>query len=361
MSGDRLVLRGITKRFATRGGFTTVLRDVDLDVEGGACLVLLGSSGSGKTTLLRIALGLETADVGDVVLGGRVLSDPRVRVAPSRRGIGMVFQALELWPHMTVAEHLAFGLPGRPRGKHALHDETVRQLAHDVGLEASHLVRRPDTLSGGERQRVAIARTLAPNPSVVLYDEPLANLDPSRRSALRALVRRLADERRTTTVYVTHDADEALAIGDEIAVIARGRVVERATPENLYRRPRSLAGARALGPVTVRAATVDGMRVHTSLGDGVAGDPEAAGAVDGAALALWRPEQIRPTSDASAPTGVVTSCRPAGADHAFELRLEDGNVFGRSRDAVVVGETIRIAVQGPVVVVPAPLVEESAA
>ena len=270
MSGAKLICERVLRVHARRA----VLDHVDLDVEAGTSLVLLGSSGAGKTTLLRIIAGLEQADAGRVVLGERVLSDPAICVAPEARRIGMVFQALELWPQMTVAEHLAFGLPGRPRGRAARRHPQVLALAEQVGLPAEILRRRPATLSGGEQQRAAIARTLAAQPDVVLYDEPLANLDPDRRSALRALIRRLAREHATTLVYVTHDPEEALEIGDEIAVMAAGRLVERGAPHDIYSRPRSLAGARALGPVTVLDGRCDGLRVRTARGGPIGPSPQ---------------------------------------------------------------------------------------
>ena len=214
MSATDLRCKGLTRAHGGR----IVLRAVDVEVAAGTSLVLLGSSGAGKTTLLRIVAGLDRADAGRVELGDELLSDPRVLVPPEERRIGMVFQALELWPQMTVAEHLAFGLPGRPKGRAARKHPDVLALAEQVGLPLELLRRKPATLSGGEQQRTAIARTLAARPGVVLYDEPLANIDPDRRRSLRALIRRLAREHGTTLVYVTHDPEEALEIGYEIAV-----------------------------------------------------------------------------------------------------------------------------------------------
>jgi iron(III) transport system ATP-binding protein len=342
-----LVLAGLVKRF--RGAERPALDGLDLDVQAGTILVLLGTSGAGKTTLLRIVAGLEAADAGRVQVGERTLSDPRILVAPESRGVGLVFQHLELWPHMTVAENIAFGLAGRPRGRAAREHATVRELARDVGVEAL-LARRPGTLSGGERQRVAIARTLAPAPTVILYDEPLANLDPDRRTHLRSLIRRLCRERSTTLVYVTHDADEAMELGDEVAVLHRGRIVDRGPPAALYRAPQSLAGARALGTLTVLPGTVSGGVVQTPLGR-----LEVSGAApDGAGRVLLRPEalEVAGTGDA-----VVLEARPRAGGWRFTARLDEHVLEGRSATELTPGQRVGLHAHGPVSVIA--LVEET--
>lgn len=339
--------------FPSAGGARRrVLDGLDLEVRAGTSVVLLGPSGAGKTTLLRVIAGLHRADEGRVVLGDRVLSDPAIRVPPERRAVGMVFQALELWPHMSVAEHLAFALPGRSRGRWALQHPDVGALAAQVGLAEELLARRPDTLSGGEQQRVAIARTLGAQPEVILYDEPLANLDPDRRRALRALIRRLARERGTTLVYVTHDPEEALEIGDEIAVLAEGRVAERGAPQALYRNPRTLAGARALGPVTAVPGEVRGGQVHTLLGALALAEPQRAEALAerGRCLALLRPEDVGPSPDGGA-LGTVEDVAARASDWSFSARVEGVLVMGRSAEALPCGSKVRIAVRGAVRVV----------
>ncbi|MDJ0973826.1 MAG: ABC transporter ATP-binding protein [Planctomycetota bacterium] len=346
MSGSRLEIRGVTRRFDRDR--VTALDAVDVEVEAGRSTVVLGQSGSGKSTLLRIVAGLMRADAGEVVLGGTVLSDPAIRVAPEKRRIGMVFQALELWPHMTVAEHIAFGLPGRPRGRAAAAHETVGRLAEEVGLASALLSRRPDTLSGGERQRVAIARTLAPEPAVILFDEPLASLDPDRRASLRQLIRRVAAQHETTVLYVTHDATEAVEMGDEIVVLEQGRVVERADPETLYRRPSTLAGARALGAVNALDATLTDDRVQTALGEHArAAAPESAGSKP--LLALIRPEHV-----VLGEGGVAAEIEQAhvhGAGWRFVARVGEASVEGRADRRVAPGEAVALRVDGPAVVV----------
>lgn len=343
MTDGHLVLEGLGKRFP--GAARPALDGLDLDVHAGTILVLLGTSGAGKTTLLRVVAGLEEADTGRVRVGARTLSDPRILVAPEKRGVGLVFQHLELWPHMSVAENIAFGLPGRPRGRAARWDPTVVELAEEVGV-AQLLARRPGTLSGGERQRVAIARTLAPAPSVILYDEPLANLDPDRRAQLRVLIRRLCRERQATLVYVTHDAEEAMELGDEVAVLHRGRIVDRGPPAALYRAPRSLAGARALGPLTVLPGTVSGGTVDTPLGRlDVLGD-----AVEGDARVLLRPEALEVEGAGDA---VILEVRPRAGGWRFTARLDEHVLEGRSVTELATGQRIAIHARGPVPVVSA--------
>lgn len=313
MSGASLTLERVAKRWPDG---TDALVDVTLAVPGGGALAILGSSGAGKSTLLRLVAGLEALDGGTIRLGERVLAGDGVHVPPEQRGVGMVFQALELWPHLTVAEHMAFGLPGRPRGRAAANHETVRGLASDVGLPDHILRRRPETLSGGEQQRVAIARTLAAKPGVILYDEPLANLDPARRATLRALIRRLARQHGTTVVYVTHDPQEALELGDAVAVFSDGRLVEYGTPVDLYRTPESLLGARALGPVTALPGTVAGGRAETLLG------AHETTAKDGACTVLWRPEGV--AADAASPLKArLLDVFSRGGDYQFHALLGD--------------------------------------
>jgi iron(III) transport system ATP-binding protein len=343
-SPQPLRLAGVSKSLGGR----LVLDRVDLDVRAGSLLVLLGRSGGGKTTLLRLVAGLADPDAGTISVGETVFADPRPRVPPERRGVGMVFQTLELWPHMTAAENVAFGLPGRPRGRRAEGNDRVRELADAVGI-GSLLARRPGALSGGERQRVAIARALAPSPSVLLYDEPLANLDPDRRGDLRALIRGLRRAVPTTILYVTHDAEEALEMGDEVAVLdgtaGGGRIVDRGPPERVYHAPASVAAARALGAVTVLDARPKDGGTSYATALGVLSVP--AGAPPDATVVCLRPEQVTPSL-----VGVdaqVLDAYPRGPDWAFTARVgaTGDAVAGRSTKRVRPGDEVRLSVSGP--------------
>src|SRR5215510_5865768 len=227
-------LEGITLRYSQR----RVLDGLSLTVEPGEVLALLGPSGSGKTSVLRILLGFATPEAGAVRLSGEVASDAgRLLVPPEERGLAVVFQDLALWPHLSVARNLAFGLQskGVPRPER---DARIQAILERVGLGGQGH-RPPGQLSGGERQRVAIARALVLEPRAVLLDEPLSNLDVGLKRELLSIFRDLLKERRTTALYVTHDLREAGALGDRIAVIEQGRVVQEGTLESLGANPSS--------------------------------------------------------------------------------------------------------------------------
>lgn len=292
------------------GRDVVAVNDISFEVAAGEVVCLLGASGSGKTTLLRTVAGFERATSGTIRVGDETVQSGSTWLAPERRGVGMVFQALELWPHMTVAEHIAFALPGRPRGRRAAQQPTVLQLLARVGLAHAMLTRKPHQLSGGEQQRVAIARTLADDPRVLLFDEPLANLDPHLRQDLRYLMGDLARERKVPALYVTHDPQEALAIGDRIAVLGEGRLHELARPDVLYRRPATLAGARALGPMTI---------VRENGAFGLALTPAEQDQLASGHVAVFRPEQLRASA---AEDGPATVRRSRVAPGGFSLQVQ---------------------------------------
>ena len=215
-----------------------VLSDASLDVAPGEIVGVLGPSGCGKTTLLRLVLGLLEPAAGEIRIDGRVASQPgRILVPPERRGLGVVFQDLALWPHRSVAGNLSFGLAahGVPRPERRAR---VGAMLDRVGL-AGFEARRPGDLSGGERQRVAIARTLVVDPRAVLFDEPLANLDPVHKSELLRLFASLLRGQHTAALYVTHDVRELVGIADRVAILEEGRIVQEGSLEVLRKRPAS--------------------------------------------------------------------------------------------------------------------------
>jgi sulfate transport system ATP-binding protein len=220
-------VRNVSKRF----GDFQALDDVSIDVESGSLTALLGPSGSGKSTLLRVIAGLETPDTGEIRLAG----DDATTLAPQKRGVGFVFQHYAAFKHMSVRQNIAFGLKVRKRPKDEI-AARVKQLLELVQLTGFG-DRYPAQLSGGQRQRMALARALAPEPKVLLLDEPFGALDARVREELRAWLRRLHDETHTTTVFVTHDQEEAMEVADAVVVMNRGRVEQAAGPRELYDAP----------------------------------------------------------------------------------------------------------------------------
>ncbi|QAA76559.1 MAG: hypothetical protein BIP78_0793 [Candidatus Bipolaricaulis sibiricus] len=253
-----LEVRGLTKRF----GPVVAVENFSLAVADGEILALLGPSGCGKTTVLRIVAGLERPDAGRVVLAGRDATD----WPPERRGVGLVFQSYALFPHLSVGANVAYGLRFRGGDRKG----RVRELLALVGLSGFER-RRPHELSAGQQQRVALARALAPEPRVLLLDEPLSALDAALRKDLRAELRGLLGKLGTTSLYVTHDQEEALALADRVAVMREGRVEQVASPEELYHRPKTPFVASFLGRANLwpgRVVSVDGDRALVE----VAGD-----------------------------------------------------------------------------------------
>ena len=248
-----ILVRNVSKRF----GDFVALEDVSLDVESGALTALLGPSGSGKSTLLRIIAGLETADAGEILLGGK----DATALAPQKRNVGFVFQHYAAFKHMTVRDNVAFGLKVRKRPKAEIADR-VDELLNLVQLQSfGH--RYPAQLSGGQRQRMGLARALAPEPQVLLLDEPFGALDARVRAELREWLRQLHDVVHVTTVFVTHDQDEAMEISDQIAVINHGKLEQVGSPRELYDEPASefvmtfVGDAQPIGDILVRPHDVE--------------------------------------------------------------------------------------------------------
>jgi iron(III) transport system ATP-binding protein len=235
---------------------------VSFSLEKGEILALVGPSGCGKTTTLRMIAGFERPDAGEVVLGARVLSDGRRFVPPERRSIGMVFQDYALFPHLTVFENVAFGLKGRRRDFIKREAEAMLGL---VGLERL-APRYPHELSGGERQRVALARALAPRPEVVMLDEPFSNLDADMRSQIREEVRAILKGIGATAIFVTHDQEEALFMGDRLAVFNQGRLEQIGSPEAIFHQPATRFVAEFMGQTDFLPGEVTEAGIQTEIG-----------------------------------------------------------------------------------------------
>jgi ABC-type sugar transport system ATPase subunit len=315
-----LELAGVRKAF----GDVEVLRGLDLEVDEGELLVVLGPSGSGKSTMLRVAAGLEEPAAGTVHIGGRDVT----RVPPSQRNIAMVFQSYALFPHLDAARNIGFGLSARGMERGEV-ERRVRAAAELVGV-GELLHRRPHELSGGERQGVALARALAGDPEVFLLDEPLSNLDAQLRTKTRAELKGLHAELERTMVYVTHDQVEALTLGDRIAVLERGLVAQVDTPDEIYRRPvtrfvASFVGSPAMNFLPPETATRLGLAMDGEVG--------------------VRPEHVRLREGEV--EGEVVVVEPAGSEGLVHVDAAGARLVARVRPEELpqVGERVRLAVR----------------
>lgn len=344
-------MTGVSVRALHRAfGAHQVLRGVDLEVPDGSLTAVLGQSGSGKTTLLRILAGFERADAGTVTLGGEVVADPRTHEAPENRHIGYVPQDGALFPHLTAAGNIGFGLARRER-----RGARVQDLLELVGLGGAGQA-LPHQLSGGQQQRVALARALATAPGLVLLDEPFSSLDAALRAEVREDVARVLRDTGTTAVLVTHDQDEALSMADQVAVLRHGTVAQRGRPETLYTRPLDPDMAGFVGDANLVEAVIDQGRARTAVG----ALPFAEGTELGEGqrvLVLLRPEQVAVgTGEGAGGVGAtVVDSRYYGHDMVVTVELAEGSprLILRARltgrPPLQLGTAVRVSASGPVV------------
>ncbi|MGH7831915.1 MAG: ABC transporter ATP-binding protein [Candidatus Binatia bacterium] len=258
-----VALTGLTKGFAG----TVAVNDLHLEIGDGEFVSLLGPSGCGKTTTLRLVAGFLQPDGGEIRVNREVVSSPSVLMPPERRRMSMIFQSYAVWPHMTVFQNVAYGLKFRPVTK-AEGEKKVRRILAVVKLDAL-ADRYPSELSGGQQQRVALARALVVEPEILLMDEPLSNLDANLREEMRFEIRRLHDEFRITSIYVTHDQSEAMVVADRICVMNQGRIEQVGAPDEIYEKPKTRFVAEFIGKTNLLPGTWEDAK-RVSLADGLA-------------------------------------------------------------------------------------------
>jgi iron(III) transport system ATP-binding protein len=310
-----------------RFGAVEVLKDVCLDVADGEIVALLGPSGCGKTTLLRSIAGLESLDGGSITIGGTPVSGPGLHVRPEQRRIGMVFQDWALFPHLTVGQNVGYGLSREER-----RGDRIERSLELVGLSGL-ADRMPGTLSGGQQQRVALARALAPQPTALLLDEPFSNLDTTLRVQVRGEVHRLLTELGVTTVFVTHDQEEAFVLGDRVAVMHDGMISQLDHPDVIYANPASAWVASFVGEANLIRAEATGTSASSAIGSLQLGE-----SYNGPVDVLVRPEQLVLVGLDDARAAAGDDCGSAtvelvefyGHDHVSVVLLDDGTSL-RSR------------------------------
>lgn len=339
MTAGALSLEGVTRRFATQ----VAVDNLSLSVAPGELVALLGASGSGKSTTLRLVAGFERPDAGQIILDG----NPIHGLPPERRGFGMVFQQYALFPHLSVEENVAFGLEVRGVAR-AERLRRARAALAAVGLE-SKASRPVQALSGGEQQRVALARATVIEPRILLLDEPLSNLDPTLRETMRDELRAALVKSGATTLFVTHDQEDAFAVADRIALLSQGRLLQTDTPDALYHRPASRAVAEFVGRGTLVPARDDGGRATIAIGGRevsvAAIRHESVPANIASAVAVLRPEALSlgAADGAEGWPGEVVHVRFAGGTIAYRVNLDGVECeVAAPRGDVRVGDRVRV-------------------
>ncbi|WP_375265001.1 ABC transporter ATP-binding protein [Planktotalea sp.] len=325
-TAPRLEIRNLTRLF----GGARVVDDVSLSIKSGQVMCLLGPSGCGKSTTLRMIAGVDMQDSGEIWVDGTLICDGAVTIPAEQRGIGLMFQDFALFPHMNVADNVAFGLKGTQSEKYA----RVEELLAKVGLMRL-IDAYPHQLSGGEQQRVALARALAPRPKIMLMDEPFSGLDNRLRDGIRDETLALLKEEGTAVLLVTHEPEEAMRMADEIALMRGGKIVQRGAPYNIYNSPADLEAVGFFSDINVIRTVSNGALAETPFGQFL-----APGVADGAEVDIvFRPQHVGidfdrggkgplPTArDGTAARGVVLRARFMGAESLVEFEMDDQSVI----------------------------------
>lgn len=325
-TAPRLEIRNLTRLF----GGARVVDDVSLSIKSGQVMCLLGPSGCGKSTTLRMIAGVDMQDSGEIWVDGTLICDGAVTIPAEQRGIGLMFQDFALFPHMNVADNVAFGLKGTQSEKYA----RVKELLAKVGLMRL-IDAYPHQLSGGEQQRVALARALAPRPKIMLMDEPFSGLDNRLRDGIRDETLALLKEEGTAVLLVTHEPEEAMRMADEIALMRGGKIVQRGAPYNIYNSPADLEAVGFFSDINVIRTVSNGALADTPFGHFL-----APGVDDGAEVDIvFRPQHVGidfdrggkgplPTArDGTAARGVVLRARFMGAESLVEFEMDDQSVI----------------------------------
>ena len=332
-------VEGLTKRF----GSTAAVAGISFTVPDGSFTTLLGPSGCGKTTTLRMLAGLQRPDAGEIRIGARVVSssDQGIFIPVENRDVGIVFQSYALWPHMSVFDHVAYPLRVRRQSSATIKERVLRALEM-VDL-AEQRGRYPSEISGGQQQRVALARALVFDPTVLFLDEPLSNLDAALRSSMRTELGRLHRETGVTTVYVTHDQTEALALSDQILIMRFGEIVEQGRPVDVYEQPRTLYGTQFVGAANCllgRLVSIDGQKAEVDLSTGErlrvpVSTPNSFESGQAVTLVV-RPEDIEvhvAGSDENTVRGVVRQTTYLGTHVELRIAVGDSDVRVRAPKA----------------------------
>jgi iron(III) transport system ATP-binding protein len=320
---QRVSLRGVTKSY----GNTAVIRDISFAIRQGEILALLGPSGSGKTTILRLIAGFEQVDKGEIYIQQRLTAGPRFSIAPELRSIGMMFQDYALFPHMTVAKNVRYGLTGMDRPRQ---EKVLAGMLALVGMEG-YENRYPHQLSGGEQQRIALARALAPCPAALLLDEPFSNLDADMRSRMRLEVLSILQRANTTTILVTHDQEEAFTLADRVGVLKEGRLEQLDSPETIYHQPRTPFVARFVGQADFLTAVAKNDRVETELGHFSIETPIPSQRLS----VMIRPDDIGFIPDDQG-EAIIIGREFLGSENLYSILLQSGQMVRSSQPSMAI-------------------------